>query len=472
MIERLAQEMADAEATLSEATEANVSASDAAADAPDRITRTREARETHEEQETEARAAVSARKASRNALTSEIESLETSLAAENSTDMGAAIVTRMRAAPGYEAAPRSGPRRRKRQPPNYMVFSEKARGWLALKLLGASPSVGEPLSAYVEAPEALARRLAVTAVVSRAEGPEAQKTLKPGQHLVSPEGDLWRWDGYFSGAETRAGDPATIRLARLNRLDALRAELESDESSLANAVQALDRFERELADARLTESNARAEHQKVQDTAASAARAFADAEARLQRLRASHTQISGEVERQRHAQTRAEESLTSATASLVEIGDPVVLRTEADSARAALVALRLAHTEAKSEHDELTAAERARSGRLESITRDLNNWQDRAEKAKTRRSDLQARQETIRLERDRGGICPGEVAALRDALVADLTAAEKRVTEANDRLSSAEAALRQATRDDSEAASALATAREAPRPRRGRQRSC
>ncbi|MCL4143946.1 UNVERIFIED_CONTAM: hypothetical protein GTU68_015284, partial [Idotea baltica] len=459
-IERLARETAEAETTLEQARIAKAEAAQAAEDAPDRITQKHEARKAAEESETDARAALSTKRSTHNALKSELESLEKALAAESSSDMGAAIVTRMRAAPGYEAA-LAAALGEEAAAPELQGFSEKARGWLALKLLGSSPSVGEPLSTYVDAPAALARRLAVTSVISREEGPEAQKDLRPGQHLVSPEGDLWRWDGYFSGAETRASDPAVARLARLNRVDAVKAELVEGEAKLAAATQTLDRLEREVADARLSESNARAEHQKIQDAAASTARALADAEATLGRLRAAESQSAEEVERQRRAEARARETLAAATASLAEIGDPTALREEADTARTALIALRQAHQAAKSEHDELVAAERARSGRLEAIAREQANWESRAAQAKTRTGDLDSRQTAITAERDAAKSAPGAIAAQRDALVTDLDTAEKRVTQANDTLSTAESEARTAARDASEAESALSTAREA-----------
>jgi len=459
-IERLTAEIAEAETTLTTARQEKETTHQAAEDAPDRITRKREEREAMEERETEARAAVSSLRAARNALASEIGSLEKALASDTKTDTATAIMTRMRAEPGYEAA-LAAALGEDAAAPEMPGFSEKARGWLALKLLGSSPTVGEPLSAHVQAPEALARRLAVTAVVSREEGEAAHKDLRPGQHLVSPEGDLWRWDGFFSGAESRAADPAVLRLARLNRLDAIKSDFAGKETELEDATRTLDRLERELADARLSESNARAEQQKVQDTAANATRALADAEATLKRLRDAHALLSESVENNRSAETRSKEAFEAANAALADIGDPTMLRTESETARTALTALRQAQTVAKSEHDELLATERARASRLDTITRDLANWQDRAEKAKARTSDLQQRRETVGQERDAAKSAPDTVAAQRDALVTDLDVAEKRVAGANDALSTAESAARQAAKADSDASNALASSREA-----------
>ena len=73
------------------------------------------------------------------------------------------------------------------------------------------------------APPELARRLAQIGVVSRADGPQLAKLLKPGQRLVSPEGDLWRWDGFWVAANAPTG--AARRLAERNRLTDIESEL-------------------------------------------------------------------------------------------------------------------------------------------------------------------------------------------------------------------------------------------------------
>ena len=78
------------------------------------------------------------------------------------------------------------------------------------------PVGADPLAGRVSAPPALARRLAQVGVVARAEGKRLANELKPGQRLVSLEGDLWRWDGFVSAAE--APTAAARRLVEKNRL--------------------------------------------------------------------------------------------------------------------------------------------------------------------------------------------------------------------------------------------------------------
>src|SRR5690349_13550161 len=88
----------------------------------------------------------------------------------------------------------------------------------------ALPGGVEPLAEHVQAPQELARRLAqIGIVLSRADGPRLAAQLKPGQRLVSLEGDLWRWDGFAVAAH--APTVAARRLAERNRLNDVEAEL-------------------------------------------------------------------------------------------------------------------------------------------------------------------------------------------------------------------------------------------------------
>ncbi|HVZ54211.1 MAG TPA: chromosome segregation SMC family protein, partial [Pseudolabrys sp.] len=88
----------------------------------------------------------------------------------------------------------------------------------------ALPDGVESLAKHVLAPDELARRLSQIGVVERAEAPRFLALLKPGQRLVSPEGDLWRWDGFATAAHAPTG--AARRLAERARLAEIEAELQ------------------------------------------------------------------------------------------------------------------------------------------------------------------------------------------------------------------------------------------------------
>ena len=99
-----------------------------------------------------------------------------------------------------------------------------ARHWRELPAFDPTPPLPEgaqPLSDFVQGPQALARALSQIGLVENDEnGLNNQTNLLPGQSLVSRSGAIWRWDGYT----IRSGTPtqATVRLQQRNRLTGLR----------------------------------------------------------------------------------------------------------------------------------------------------------------------------------------------------------------------------------------------------------
>ena len=81
----------------------------------------------------------------------------------------------------------------------------------------------------------LARRLAQIGVVERADGARLAKLLKPGQRLVSRDGDLWRWDGFAADAHAPTG--AARRLAQRSRLSDIDGELAAARAAARRQAQ-------------------------------------------------------------------------------------------------------------------------------------------------------------------------------------------------------------------------------------------
>ena len=112
--------------------------------------------------------------------------------------------------------------------------SRRPAHWSLIAAIGDDPALppgADPLAARVAAPPALARRLAQVGIVARAEGKRLSLMLKPGQRLVSVQGDLWRWDGFVAAAE--APTPAARRLFEKNRLGDLEREAEAARQRVA-----------------------------------------------------------------------------------------------------------------------------------------------------------------------------------------------------------------------------------------------
>ncbi len=123
------------------------------------------------------------------------------------------------------------------------------------------PGVEALSPSWSTAPAPLARRLNQIGVVLRAEGAALRTLLKPGQRLVSKEGDLWRWDGFTQAAE--APTPAARRLAEKNRLGDLAIEAEAARDA-ANALKTdAEQAQAALAAAAAAESEARQAHKNA-----------------------------------------------------------------------------------------------------------------------------------------------------------------------------------------------------------------
>ena len=129
------------------------------------------------------------------------------------------IVDRLRVATGYEAALGAALGDDLDAP----AIEEAPVHWRQVPVSrhdGALPSGVDPLAAHVEAPPELDRRLRQTGIVaSREDGHRLQPQLKPGQRLVTREGDLWRWDGFTAAVGRRHARRATARRAQPFVLD-------------------------------------------------------------------------------------------------------------------------------------------------------------------------------------------------------------------------------------------------------------
>ncbi len=325
-----------------------------------------------------------------------------------------------------------------------------ARHWRALPALAVPPGAGTALLERMEAPPLLARALGGVFVVdTEAEGDAAQPGLRPGQSLVSPQGALWRWDGYT----VRAGTPteAAVRLQQRNRLAGLQRRLAEATAAADQARTASAAATRTERDAAILEQEAR--HRRTRaDQAEAAARTHADglrtraeaAAARLAAIEASRDQARREADTARIAASAAREAAAA-------LPDPAALRAAATAARAAVAAARARDQAAHRAFDALQRTHAARTTRLGSIGREREDRALRATDLAGRVTDLEARLHEAARE-----ITAHEAAPTR----ADHHAAEaaRALSEAEAAHAAAAAALHQAEQDTARAAAALRTA--------------
>ncbi|MDB6455175.1 AAA family ATPase, partial [Falsirhodobacter sp. 20TX0035] len=252
----------DDAATAAEAQEAAAEAQDAATealmDAQEAAEVAEEALGLAEDRRSGAQAAEADARAARSAADSEAAALKAEVAAiarlvERDADGGQPLLDRLTVAPGYEAALGAALADDLRA-----EETEGPSGWCALPDYDAPdvPDGAEPLAAQVTAPPVLARRLGRIGIVGADKGASLQGRLRPGQRLVSLQGDLWRWDGFRAGAED-APSAAAQRLRQKNRLSALRADLEATEARQAAAAATHATAQAQLAEATRADQAAR-----------------------------------------------------------------------------------------------------------------------------------------------------------------------------------------------------------------------
>jgi chromosome segregation protein len=298
------------------------------------------------------------------------------------------------------------------------------------------PEGASPLSGFVNAPAAIARRLAQIGVVTREDGPRLAQRLATGQRLVSREGDLWRWDGFV--AKPDAPTAAARRLAAKNRLAELDIEIEAARQEVARRAEEVKQAEAEVLAADAAEQEARAAFH-------AAARASAAAEARTRLLSAREEAVG--------AKTSAEEAILS-------LPDGKKLESDLETARNQLAEHRTALGVAKAELEGVERERAARAQRLNFIGSERSEWQARQEGAAGRVQSLEERLAETRTERASLDDAPKAFEEQRNALMSQLSEAEATRREAADRLQEAENNLSEADKAGRVALDELANARE------------
>ncbi|SES29132.1 condensin subunit Smc [Tranquillimonas rosea] len=456
---------AAAEETLAEKTRAAETAAEAqeaavelAERAEETLTEADAARSEAQASEADARAARSEAEGEAKALAAEIGALERLVARDDSDE--AQILDSVAADPGYEAALGAALADDLRAPE---IGPEGVSGWARLAPYGTSeplPEGATPLSDVVRVPEVLARRIDHVGLVARADGARSQAALRPGQRLVSAEGDLWRWDGFRAGAED-APSAAALRLQQMNRLAELRQQGEVLDARVESATEAHSDLSARLKD--LTEADRtarearRAADARVTETTRAQNRAEADRDMAAGKLETQRAAIDRHAEEARAARAAVEEA-EMAQRQLDNLDD---LRERVEEAKTSVEAARITMMSARAAHDELARDGEARSKRLRTVESELAGWQRRRESAGQRLADLSRRRDEAARQLEAAQDRPVELAERGDTLARDISQAEERRDAAVAALSSAEEALRAAAQGEREATATAGEAREA-----------
>ncbi|MGR3591446.1 MAG: chromosome segregation SMC family protein [Limimaricola soesokkakensis] len=446
-----------AETVLAAAVEAETQAKVAAEAAEADLARAETERAQAQSDEAEARAARAGVEGEAKALRAEVAGLARLV--ERSDDKGQQLLDLLKVEPGFEKALGAALGDELKAP---VVDARGTTGWAELPGYDADqplPDGAEPLAGLVHAPGLLGRRLAQVGVVARDRGAALQGRLKPGQRLVSREGDLWRWDGYRAGAED-APSAAALRLEQMNRLAALRGELEVIEAKLeelterhADAAAALER-------AKEIDARARSARRAAETALSEAARALSRAEGEKGRAQTRRDAASEAMGRHEAEGRAGREALVEAEAGLRDLDDLDAAREAVEQGRQLVEAARITMITRRSEADEIRRNGEARARRAEAVARELDGWRQRAETARGRVGELTARRSETEAELERARERPEAIFAERRTLDAGIAEAEARRDAAAEALRTAEGALSDAQAAERAAERAASEARE------------
>ena len=314
------------------------------------------------------------------------------------------------------------------------------RGWHLFPASSGAPSLpagAEPLSRHVKGPPELTRRLERIAVVDAASGADLAAALGPGERLVSRDGHMWRWDGYYVTA-SRSG--AATRLAQRARLETLRRDLGEATGDRQRASAAHTAALEAEATARHAEEEARRTATRLGDRlstcvneTAAAARALAGLEERQERRAAETRRMEAEWVSLEETLARARSEL----AALPRVSD----ETELNGLRRRLELLRQGSLERQRDCDRLHQARDQRLARIKTIGAERASWQARTAEAHERIAGMQERIASRRKALAELESAPERIARQRRDLARRIDAARERRKADGDRLAAAETAL-------------------------------
>jgi chromosome segregation protein len=323
----------------------------------------------------------------------------------------------------------------------------------------ALPEGVEDLAAHVQAPSELRRRLAQIGVVAKERGAALVSQLKTGQRLVSPEGDVWRWDGFVAAAHAPTG--AARRLAERARLVDIETELEQARIDASAKRQALETAETELKVASAAETSAREAWRAAQREADAARERHAATEREINRhaarksaLTEAHTRLNADL-------TEAFGAHETAAAALAELPPSLDTETKLAAVRAEIDGHRRMAAQVRAEAQALAREAELADRRLQAILAERNEWQNRKASAASQIATIEARVTEVTAERAELDNAPAVFAEKRRALISEIESAETARRVAADALAAAESLMAETDRAAKISLEALSSAREA-----------
>ncbi|QPO08601.1 chromosome segregation protein SMC [Sulfitobacter sp. B30-2] len=451
-----ALEKANADFSAAQAAETQAHAASVAAE--EALQKAEDDRAATQSREADARAERSEAEGELNAIRAEAGALAKLV--ERDTAEGGQILDRLQVEHGFEKALGAALADDLRAPD---VEADGPSGWAYLPAYSTVQPLPEgitPLTAHVSVPDVLNRRMSQIGLVDADDGTRLQPLLLPGQRLVSPEGDLWRWDGFRAWAED-APSAAALRLQQINRLEVLKQGLEQTNQRAEAARDAHETLQKLLLAQAEADKNARALRRDADRAVADAGRALSRAEADRNLAESRLDSLGLAVARHEEEAIEGRRLVTEAENALTALDDVSSARADVEMLRQTVEGARIAMMTRRSALDELRREGTARERRAQDVAKELGGWRNRLNTAGKRSAELLERKEASERELTEASSAPAEIAAKREELTGAISAAETRTQAASTQLSTGEADLRETTLAERDAERLASEAREA-----------
>ena len=429
----------------------------AAAQAEHALATIEQTRSETQSREADARAERSEAEGETNAIRAEVTALAKLV--ERDTAEGGQIIDRLQVEKGFEKALGAALADDLRAPE---VDVDGPTGWAVLPAYSQDQQLPDGVTAltqHVSVPDVLGRRMGQIGLVDADDGNRLQPLLKPGQRLVSTEGDVWRWDGYRAWAED-APSSAALRLQQLNRLEELKQLLERSTVRMGATQKAHESLNDLLAEQSRTEREARDARRDADREVGEATRFMSRAEADRDMAQGRIETLKLAVERHEDEANVAIRQRNEAENALQSLGDLEAARDEIEDLRMTVEAARMTMMTKRSSFDEVRREGEARTRRSQEVTKELSGWRHRLETAEKRSAELFERKGQAEVELTTAIAVPTEIATQRDALGQAIQDAEKRRQAAADQLAIGETHVREAMNKERDLERAASEARE------------
>ena len=314
----------------------------------------------------------------------------------------------------------------------------------------APPAIGEKLSDHVKGHPAIMAAIQGVSVIDDTQSAlEAQKSLLPGQALVSKSGQLWRWDGLVR----KPNDGAAERLRQKAKLDDMKAGFADVQEAAQKAEAKAESLLEDRSQIDGKRNQARASLKQAEKDLLEATR---DADASRIALESAHSR-SIDLEK---SLSEARSDFEEAASGLDISGDLSSLQEDEEKNRILADDKRARLSEAMGQHASLQQELKAAEQRIEAIIAQETAWVNRLESTDGRLGELAKRQSESELHKAELEAQPEALESQKAELGNHIDEAESKRIQAADAVAEAQSSFREAETALREAQRVATSARE------------